>query len=194
MQSRGLLYPCFCTRKDIQKEIDAAGGAPHGLEGPLYPGICRSLSEDERQSRIAAGESCALRLDVDRAVAEVGSHLQWIDVGRGIQRAEPQKPGDVVLVRKDIGCSYHLAVVVDDAVQEVPRVTRGEDLFEATHLHRLLQALLGLKPPEYEHHALMCDSDGRRLAKRDDAETLRSLRHRGVSADEIIKRLVVCLG
>ena len=189
LRSRGLLYPCFCTRKDIQREIDAAGGAPHGLEGPLYPGICRSLSEDERQSRIAAGESYALRLDVDHAVAEVGRHLEWIDVERGIQRAEPQKLGDVVLVRKDISCSYHLAVVVDDGIQEVTRVTRGEDLFEATHLQRLLQALLGLKSPEYQHHALLCDSHGRRLAKRDDAETLRSLRDRGVLSTEVLKKL-----
>jgi glutamyl-Q tRNA(Asp) synthetase len=189
LRSRGLLYPCFCTRKDIQREIDAAGGAPHGLEGPLYPGICHSLSEDERQSRIAAGESCALRLDVDRAVAEVGDDLEWIDLERGVQRAEPQKLGDVVLVRKDIGCSYHLAVVVDDAIQEVTRVTRGEDLFEATHLQRLLQALLGLKTPEYQHHRLLCDTSGKRLAKRDEAETLRSFRHRGVSSAEVLKQL-----
>jgi glutamyl-Q tRNA(Asp) synthetase len=189
LRSRGLLYPCFCTRKDIQREIDAAGGAPHGLEGPLYPGTCRSLSEDERQSRIAAGESCALRLDVDRAIAEVGSCLEWNDLERGVQRAEPQKLGDVVLVRKDIGCSYHLAVVVDDALQEVTRVTRGEDLFDATHLQRLLQALLGLKTPEYQHHPLLCDSNGKRLAKRDEAETLRSLRHRGVSPAEVHQRL-----
>ncbi len=189
LRNRGLLYPCFCTRKDIQKEIEAAGGAPHGLEGPAYPGTCRSLSDDERQSRIIGGESYALRLDVEQAVAEVGDHIEWFDVGRGLQRVEPQKLGDVVLVRKDIGCSYHLAVVVDDALQEVTRVTRGEDLFEATHLQRILQALLGLKSPEYHHHALMCDFHGRRLAKRDDAETLRSLRQRGVSVGEILERL-----
>ncbi len=189
LRNRGLLYPCFCTRKDIQKEIEAAGGAPHGLEGPAYPGTCRSLSDDERQLRIIGGESYALRLDVEQAVAEVGDHIEWFDVGRGLQHVEPHKLGDVVLVRKDIGCSYHLAVVVDDALQEVTRVTRGEDLFEATHLQRILQALLGLKSPEYHHHALMCDSHGRRLAKRDDAETLRSLRQRGVSVGEILERL-----
>lgn len=189
LRSRGLLYPCFCTRKDIQREIDAAGGAPHGFEGPLYPGTCRSLSEDERQSRIAAGETCALRLDVDRAVAEVESNLDWIDLDRGLQKAKPQLLGDVVLVRKDIGCSYHLAVVVDDALQEVTLIARGEDLFDATHLQRLLQALLGLKTPEYHHHPLMCDSHGRRLAKRDDAETLRSLRLRGVKSDAVCQQL-----
>lgn len=189
LQSRGLLYPCFCTRKDIQREIDAAGGAPHGLDGPLYPGTCRSLSLDERQSRIAAGESCALRLDVKRAVDLIGTNLEWIDLRRGLQRSEPQKLGDVVLVRKDIGCSYHLAVVVDDAIQGVTRVTRGEDLFEATHLQTLLQALLGLKTPEYEHHPLIHDAAGKRLAKRDEAETLRSLRQRGILPTEVLKQL-----
>ena len=189
LQSRALLYPCFCTRKDIQREIDAAGGAPHGLDGPLYPGTCRSLSEDERQSRIAAGESCALRLDVMRAVDLIGKSLEWIDLRRGLQRSEPQKLGDVVLVRKDIGCSYHLAVVVDDAIQGVTRVTRGEDLFEATHLQTLLQALLGLKTPEYEHHQLIHDAAGKRLAKRDEAETLRSLRQRGILPTEVLKQL-----
>ena len=189
LRSRGLLYPCFCTRKDIQREIDAAAGAPHGLEGPMYPGTCRSLSEDERQSRIAGGESYAIRLDVNRALDDVGSDLEWIDLKRGIQRAEPQMLGDIVLVRKDIGCSYHLAVVVDDALQGVTRITRGEDLFEATHLQRLLQALLGLPTPEYQHHPLISDASGRRLAKRDEAETLQSLRMRGVSAQEVRQRL-----
>lgn len=189
LRNRGLLYPCFCTRNDIQREIDAAGGAPHGIEGPLYPGSCRSLSEDERQSRLLGGESYAMRLDVKLAVDEVGSNLEWIDLNRGIQRAEPQMLGDVVLIRKDIGCSYHLAVVVDDALQEVTRITRGEDLFEATHVQRILQALLGLKPPEYLHHSLVCDSNGRRLAKRHEAETLRSMRQRGISVAEFVESL-----
>ncbi len=189
LRRRGFLYPCFCTRKDIQREIDAAGGAPHGSDGPLYPGTCHSLSEDERQSRIVAGESFALRLDIQRAVDEVGNDLAWFDLERGLQKAQPERLGDIVLVRKDIGCSYHLAVVIDDALQGITRITRGEDLCEATHVQRLLQALLGLPTPEYDHHALICDSSGRRLAKRDEAESLRSMRLRGVSASDVRTRL-----
>jgi glutamyl-Q tRNA(Asp) synthetase len=189
LRTRGLLYPCFCTRKDIQKEIEDAGGAPHGPEGALYPGICRSLSDDERQSRIARGDSFAMRLNLNRALAEADASLEWIDQARGPQRARPELLGDAVLVRKDIGCSYHLAVVVDDALQQVTRITRGEDLFEATHIQRLLQALLGLPTPEYHHHPIICDSDGKRLAKRNEAETLSSLRTRGVSARDVRKRL-----
>ncbi len=190
LKKRDLLYPCFCTRKDIQREIDAAGGAPHGSEGPLYPGICRRLSEDERQSRIAGGESFALRLDLHHALEVAGDDLEWSDLGQGLRKIQPELLGDVVLVRKDIGCSYHLAVVCDDALQGVTRVTRGMDLFEATHVHRLLQALLGLPVPEYDHHQLVCDASGKRLAKRDEAETLRSLRERGVSPAEIRQRLL----
>lgn len=185
LRVRGLLYPCFCTRKDIQREIEAAGAAPHGPEGLLYPGLCRSLSDDERQSRIASGESFAMRLDLNRAIGAAGDNLEWMDLERGIQKAQPEILGDVVLVRKDIGCSYHLAVVMDDGLQGITRITRGEDLFEATHVQRLLQALLGLPTPEYHHHPLICDPNGKRLAKRDQAETLRSLRSRGISAHEL---------
>lgn len=189
LRQRGLLYPCFCTRKDILREIESAAGAPHGPEGPLYPGLCRNLSEDERQGRIAAGDSFALRLHLDRARDEAGSELNWHDLERGHQTAQPELLGDIVLVRKDIGCSYHLAVVLDDALQGITRVTRGMDLFEATHVQRLLQSLLNLPTPEYHHHRLVCDSTGQRLAKRNDAETLRSLRERGLSAQDIRHKL-----
>ncbi len=189
LQSLGLLYPCFCTRRDIQREIELAGGAPHGIDGPLYPGICRRLSDDERLSRIANGEQHAWRLDIQRAMESVGTTLKWIDLAKGPQTAQPELFGDVVLVRKDIGCSYHLAVVYDDALQCVTRVTRGMDLFEATHLHRLLQALLDLPTPEYHHHELVLDADGRRLAKRDNAPTIRSIRGQGVSASDFIAGL-----
>ena len=189
LQSMNLLYPCFCTRRDIQREIEQAGGAPHGFEGPLYPGICRRLSEDERQARMSSGEQFALRLDLQRALEHVGHELEWIDLAAGTQKAQPELLGDVVLVRKDIGSSYHLAVVHDDALQGVTRITRGMDLFEATHLHRLLQALLDLPTPEYHHHSLIVDSDGRRLAKRDNAPTIRSLREQGVSRDAFLNKL-----
>ena len=189
LKQRGLLYPCFCTRKDILREIQSAGGAPQGAEGPLYPGTCRHLSVTESQDRMDAGESFALRLNLERALREAGSNLQWLDRKKGIQRAQPELFGDVVLVRKDIGCSYHLAVVCDDALQEITLVTRGMDLFAASHLHRLLQALLNLPTPEYHHHDLVCDSTGQRLAKRDGAESLRSLRQTGLTPADIRIRL-----
>ena len=186
---RGLLYPCFCTRKDIQREIQAAGGAPHGSEGPLYPGTCRRLSEAVVSRRIADGEPYALRLHLERAVKLVSQPLMWQDLGRGIQSAKPELLGDVVLVRRDIGCSYHLCVVIDDALQQVTHVSRGADLFEATHLHRLLQALLDLPVPVYSHHALICDAQGKRLAKRDGAESLMALRDQGIQPEELRRRL-----
>ena len=189
LRTQGVLYPCFCTRKDILREIERAGGAPHGVEGPLYPGMCRHLSADERAARLAAGEEHAWRLDLDLALSKIGGVLEWRDLGRGVVRAEPERLGDAVLVRKDIGTSYHLAVVWDDAGQGITRVTRGEDLLEATHLHRVLQALLGLPTPEYHHHGLICDEGGKRLAKRDEAETLRSLRESGVAPSEVRRRL-----
>ena len=188
LDAQGLLYPCFCTRKEIQDEIARAVSAPHlvrhGPDGPLYPGTCRALPAGERRARIAAGEAHALRLDVARAEAVAGA-LDWTDRGRGRQRAAPALFGDAVLARKDIGAAYHLAVVVDDAHQGITLVTRGEDLFAASHLHRLLQALLGLPVPEWHHHGLVVDAKGRRLAKRDNALSLATLRARGVSPDRV---------
>src|SRR5690606_10125529 len=132
LDEAGLLYPCFCTRAEIQAEIAAAGGAPHGPDGPLYPGTCRHLDVGRRAERMAAGEPFALRLDMGRAVAAAGP-LEWRDRATGMVRAAPERFGDVVLARKDVPTSYHLAVTVDDALQSVTLVTRGRDLFEATH-------------------------------------------------------------
>lgn len=171
----GVLYPCFCTRREIQEEIARAGNAPQGPDGPLYPGTCRNRSVDERAERIATGEAYALRLDVAKAAKLASKALVWTDRGRGRFKAHPDVFGDVVLARKDTPASYHLAVVVDDALQGITLVTRGEDLLEATHLHRLLQELLGLPAPEWHHHRLITDESGKRLAKRDDARSLRSL-------------------
>jgi glutamyl-Q tRNA(Asp) synthetase len=184
LEAMGLVYPCFCTRAAIQAEIARAGSAPHGPEGPLYPGTCRGRGVDERRERIAAGEAFALRLDVGRALAGVGE-LDWVDEQAGTVRADPASHGDVVLARKEVPTSYHLAVTVDDALQGVTLVTRGEDLFTATHIHRLLQALLGLKVPRYHHHKLLTDASGRRYAKRDRALTLRALREAGRSPAEV---------
>lgn len=178
-----LLYPCFCTRKDIA----AATSAPHGPDGPIYPGICRGLGRDEQSARIAANLPYAMRLDVTRAAALVGP-LTWRERESGAIAVTPGLFGDVVLARKDIATSYHLAVTVDDDLQGVTLITRGQDLFEATHLHRLLQALLGLAEPEYHHHRLLTDESGRRLAKRDDARSLQSLRQAGHSPAEVRAR------
>jgi len=180
-----LLYPCFCTRKEIQSEIVAAGNAPHGPDGPLYPGTCRGRSIGECEERIARGEAYALRLDVARAMALVGKELRWEDRAHGAFVAAPAIFGDVVLARKDTPASYHLAVVLDDARQGVTLVTRGEDLLPATHLHRLLIELLRLPLPEWEHHRLILDDQGRRLAKRDEARSLRALRGLGWTSERV---------
>ena len=176
LRSRGLLYPCFCTRADVARE---SARAPHGPDGaPLYPGICRGL---DPVARIAAGERFVLRLDMARALAAVDGALTFQEEGRGSIAADPARFGDIVLARKDAPASYHLCVTHDDALQGVTLVTRGEDLREATHVHRLLQALMGWPTPVYAHHRLLTDASGRRLAKRDRAATLRDLRADGVS-------------
>jgi glutamyl-Q tRNA(Asp) synthetase len=184
LAERGLLYPCFCTRADIARDVAASLAAPHhGPDGVLYPGTCRRLSADERQARLAAGEAHALRLDM--AAALVGAPvLDFAEEGQGRLRCDPARFGDVVLARKDIPASYHLCVTHDDAVQGVTLVTRGEDLKAATDLHRLLQWLLGWPEPAYAHHRLLLDESGKRLAKRDRAATLRDLRAAGVSPAE----------
>ena len=179
-----LLYPCFCTRKGIRAEIERAGQAPHGPDGPLYPGTCRNLDAEAREAQIADGRAYALRLDVAKAVAIAGP-LTWRDRGRGELAADPASLGDVVLARKEIATSYHLAVTLDDADQGITRVTRGTDLFHTTHVHRLLQALLGLPVPEWHHHGLITGPDGARLAKRSDAHSIRALREGGATPAEV---------
>lgn len=187
LETLGVLYPCFCTRKEIRDEIARIGDAPHGPEGSLYPGTCRWLGAGERQQRIAAGQPFATRIDVAKARAAVEGPLEFHERGTGAEgqcgviAAQPELLGDVVLARRDIGTSYHLAVTVDDAAQGVDLVTRGYDLFHATHMHVLLQALLELPGPDYAHHPLVRDAAGRRLAKRDAALSLRELRARGMS-------------
>ncbi|OSQ45130.1 tRNA glutamyl-Q(34) synthetase GluQRS [Thalassospira sp. MCCC 1A01428] len=189
LTDRDLLYPCFCTRKEIQAEIARIGNAPHGPDGALYPGACRHLSVSERADRIAAGDSYALRLDMGRAIKQVGKRLYWHDRAAGRQVATPEIFGDVVLARKDTPTSYHVSVTLDDHLQGISLVTRGEDLFFASHLHRLLQELLGYDVPEYHHHKLLAGPDGKRFAKRDKSETLRSMRERGISVADILTRI-----
>lgn len=166
LRAAGLVYRCWCTRA----EIAASASAPHGDEGPVYPGTCRGRADGD--------SPYCWRLDMARAVATAGP-LTWRDRDR-VVTAEPAQFGDVVLARKDAPSSYHLAVTVDDAAQGVTHVVRGRDLFATTHVHRLLQALLDLPTPEYRHHPLIVGADGQRLAKRHGAPTLASLRNAGV--------------
>ena len=184
LEDQDLLYPCFCTRKEIQNEVQQSGRAPHGPDGLIYPGTCRSLSATERKNRIAQGDSYALRLNTAQACALAGE-LYWHDERKGKVRATPEIFGDVVLARKDIHTSYHLSVTVDDALQNISCITRGTDLFEATHIHRLLQALLKLPVPTWHHHDLLHDEEGNRLAKRHNALAIRELRKQGKNPDDI---------
>ncbi len=184
LDAMNVLYPCFCTRADIAAEIARSPTAPHGPDGVLYPGTCRTLSPAERAQRIATGAPYAVRLDVARAQSHSAA-LTWRDLDRGEQTAQPETLGDVVLARKDVPTSYHLAVTVDDALQGVTLVTRGDDLFHATHIHRLLQALLDLPVPVWRHHRLLTDAAGRRYAKRDKALTLQALRESGRTPAEV---------
>jgi glutamyl-Q tRNA(Asp) synthetase len=191
LKGRGLAYPCFCTRAAIANEIAASAAAPHGPDGPVYPGTCRVIAADERARRIAQ-EPHAWRLDIKRAAAAAGGPFYWED-GDTEVHAEPQAFGDVVLARKDAPVSYHLAVTVDDAAQGVTDVVRGRDLFAATDVHRLLQALLGLPVPHYHHHDLLTDAAGQRLAKRTGAPTLADLRAAGADPAALAANLRIGL-
>lgn len=182
LKAHGLIYPCFCTRSQI-----AAAGAQPGPEGLVYPGTCRALSDGERADRIAR-EPHAWRLDVSKALAQTGA-LVWHDMAAGEQVAKPELFGDVVLARKDAPASYHLAVTLDDAHQQISHVVRGRDLFLATHVHRLLQALLGLPVPLYRHHRLLAGTDGRKLAKSEGAAALAGLRAQGVVGPSLLENL-----
>lgn len=188
LAEEGLAYRCFRTRREV---ADAMTRAPHGDEIVFFG---ERLPEQEEATRLAAGEAFAWRLDV-RAAAERTGPLSFLETGAGPaaetgrQVVQPDTAGDIVLARRDIGVAYHLAVVVDDAFQEVTTVVRGCDLFGATHVQRLLQVLLGLPEPVYRHHRLLVGPDGKRYAKRDRAETLQALRELGVSPDRLIAEL-----
>ncbi|MET0605303.1 MAG: tRNA glutamyl-Q(34) synthetase GluQRS [Beijerinckiaceae bacterium] len=194
LKSRGLAYPCFCARSDIaravaDKERESGAPWPRDPEGaPLYPGTCRSKRDAEIASRLAAGEIPAWRLDMMRALAVLGGPPHWTESADGAQTsidADPAAWGDVVVARKDIGTSYHLAVVVDDALQGVTHVVRGRDLYFATAIHRVLQILLGLPEPVYTHHRLVLDEAGGKLSKSVKSTALRELRAQGRAPAEI---------
>ena len=186
LEKRRLVYPCFCSRAAVAREVAAAGAAPHDAEGPVYPGTCRGMSDGERSERLGRGDPHAWRLDmaaalrsVDGAVLGFREHGVWV-------AADPSRFGDVVLGRRDVPASFHLCVAHDDAAQGVTLVTRAEDLLPATHLHVLLQRLLGWETPDYAHHPLLTGADGARLSKRAGAPAVRDLRARGVSAAEVL--------
>lgn len=184
LDSRGLIYPCFCTRADMALSTSAPHGAAIGPDGPLYPGTCRRLSAEERRARMEAGREHCMRLDSARAAAEAGPYA-FVDEGRGRIDGQPLLMGDFVIARKDTPTSYHLAVTVDDHLQGVTLVTRGEDLLPSTHVHGLLQKLLGYAAPQYAHHRLLTAADGRRFAKRDRDLTIRALRESGRTPAEV---------
>lgn len=190
----GLLYPCFATRAEIAVAAKARPEAVDPDGAPLYPGLSKGLPGEEAARRIAAGEPHALRIDMARALAHATEMLDGLPLtfteldaaeNPSRTRAKPELWGDAIIVRKDVPASYHLAVVLDDARQGVTHVTRGMDLYPATHLHRLLQVLLGLPEPLYHHHRLITDHDGRKLAKSLRDTSLRQLREAGATAAEV---------
>ncbi|MBS0276279.1 MAG: tRNA glutamyl-Q(34) synthetase GluQRS [Proteobacteria bacterium] len=199
LEADGLLYPCFCTRAEIAAEVARAIEAPHnmslGPEGPIYPGTCRHLTDAQRRERLEKRAAYALRLDAQKAADKVGA-LSFTEKAAGPQgehgviAVAPLLFGDIVLARKETPASYHLSVVVDDAFQGVTLVTRGNDLFAAAHIQRVLQALLGLPAPQYAHHKLILDPSGKKFSKRDTAVTLRSLRADGLTPYHIRLRLL----
>ena len=187
LQERGVVYRCFKTRREILEDI---ARAPHGV-GDVYRGPAEPMSADEEAARVEAGEAYAWRLSLARCRDVLGERfaaMRFVEEGRGEIAADPDPLGDVVLARKDVGTSYHIAVVHDDALQGITHVIRGVDLFELTPLHVLLQTLLDLPVPVYRHHRLLTDAKGERFAKRNRAATLRAMRAAGGTPADIRAR------
>ncbi len=198
LAARALIYPCFCSRADIAREVAAAASAPHtgdtgAPDGSPYPGTCRHLPPAVRAEKLAAGAPHAWRLDMQAALAHVattGAALRFFEPSEGWIAADPAPFGDVVLGRRDVPASYHLCVTHDDALQGITLVTRAHDLKPATHLHVLLQHLMHWPTPAYAHHALLTGPTGARLSKRDGAVPIRDLRAKGLTADEICRQVI----
>lgn len=200
LREAGLVYPCWATRREIMAAINdkTAKGEnwPRDPDGaPLYPGLYRDLPDSKRRALMWEGGSYAWRLDMQKAleaVAQIDTPLSYCETGQGAARqieADPALYGDVVLARKDVPTSYHLSVVIDDAAQDITHVTRGQDLAAATAIHLVLQKLLGLPTPVYHHHALVRDTQGRRLSKQAGDSGFRDLRQQGMSRDEVLALL-----
>jgi glutamyl-Q tRNA(Asp) synthetase len=186
LDERGLVYPCFCSRAEVKR---ASNGQRDPDGAPLYKGTCRALSPAQARDRIARGDKAAFRLDMQRAIDAASAGLGWAEYGEGAvasrRAAAPEVWGDVILRGRDLAASYHLAVVVDDALQGVTDVARGRDLLAATAVHRLLQALLGLAAPRYRHHRLVLDRDGAKLSKSRQSVSLAELRATGLAPDGV---------
>ncbi|MFK7754699.1 MAG: tRNA glutamyl-Q(34) synthetase GluQRS [Sedimentitalea sp.] len=182
LRALGVIYPCICTRRDIQSALSAPQEGAHGPDGVIYPGTCRAASHPD-------GPDTSLRLDLRTALRVLPKVLFFHDEGQGDitvrTDAMIETVGDIVVARRDMGTSYHLSVVVDDAAQQVSHVVRGQDLFDATQIHVVLQHLLALPTPQYHHHRLIRDDAGKRLAKRDDARALSKFRNEGASPQDI---------
>jgi len=190
LRDMDVVYPCFCTRRRIQEEINRMGIAPHAEDtADPYPGTCRKLPAEYRRERMSS-QRYAWRLDVTAALKHVDKKLAWKDGEGRCHTVNTGMYGDAIIGRKDIGISYHLAVVIDDAAQEITHVIRGEDLHPVTGLHRLLQALLDLPGPCYIHHSLLRDEAGHRLAKRHGAPDVRTLRDSGITP-EILRGMLL---
>ncbi len=198
LEAQGLLYPCFASRSEIEAAASPGAVDPDGA--PLYPGLHKTLPRPEIEARMRNGERFALRIDMQRALARAGERLAGAPLtfteldADGAPRtidARPEQWGDAVILRKDVPASYHLAVVVDDARQGITHVTRGEDLYRATGLHRLLQVLLGLPEPLYHHHRLLADAEGRKLSKSAGDTGLAALRAGGATPADIRRMLAI---
>ncbi|MFT5906701.1 MAG: glutamyl-Q tRNA(Asp) synthetase [Cryomorphaceae bacterium] len=182
----GVTYPCFCSRKDIHREISSLTNAPHGnhLSAQYYPGTCKKLTSSQRDELIEQGKIPSTRIHTDKA-KELTGNLTFNDLIHGEVSVDHDILGDSVLARRDIGTSYHIASVIDDAFQEITHVTRGDDLLESTHLHRVLQHLLNFPEPTYLHHPLILDDLNKRLAKRAQSISVKELREHGHSLDSL---------
>jgi glutamyl-Q tRNA(Asp) synthetase len=191
LRRRHLIYPCFCTRGHILRAVAGRPDWPRDPDGsPLYPGTCRHLDPAQREVRLASGEPAAWRLGMEEAMGVVGPRA-WCEYdSENVEHeiaTEPQRWGDVMLARRDIGTSYHISVVIDDALQGITDIVRGKDLFASTRVHRLLQVLLGLPESRYHHHELITDAGGHKLSKSRGSPTLRDLRIGGMTPEEIVR-------
>jgi len=189
LKCMGLLYPCFCTRSDILTEIMSATDAPHNRTSFIYPGTCRHLPFNIQKTKLCNNKNHSFRLDIQKAIKS-SKPLYWEEFSKKKIRVKADYFGDIVIARKDIPTSYHLAVTLDDHIQDISLVTRGADLFESTHIQRMIQSLLGLQVPIYRHHQLLKTSKGKRFAKRNRSLTLRNLRKSGYAPDSIWKAML----
>ena len=185
----GLVYPCFCSRSKVNKEISSVLSAPHSKIYKTYSGRCRNLSNKEIEERKKKNEKFSLRLNMKKAINYCGKDLTFFEKKLGEVKINPSIFGDIILSRKDIDTSYHISVTVDDSIQGISLVTRGKDLFESTYIHRLLQYLLNLSTPKYDHHNLILDNNGKKLSKRDFSISIKSIRESGKKSKEIIDKL-----